>query len=104
METLAPLISQAAATLTCQHITTRTDKSDNQNTLYIHWPFHPHGIQRHTIRQLFDAILQPCIPFSRMQVAISRPKNLKDALKQAALTLPDDLSLPSTLAQANETT
>jgi len=91
METLAPLISQAAATLTCQHITTRTDKSDNQNTLYIHWPFHPHGIQRHTIRQLFDAILQPCIPFSRMQVAIS-------------LTLPDDLSLPSMLAQANETT
>ena len=64
----------------------------------------PHGIQRHTIRQLFDAMVQPYIPFSRMQVAISRPKNLKDVLTWAALTLPDDLSLPAMLAQANETT
>jgi hypothetical protein len=104
IETLAPLISQVAATLNRQHITTRTVKSDNQDTLYIHWPVHPHGIQRHTIRQLFNTILQPYIPFSRMQIAMSRPKNLKDVLTWAALTLPDDLSLPIMLAQANKTT
>jgi len=104
IETLAPLITQAAATLNRQHVTTSTAKPDNQGTLYIHWPFHPHGIQRHTIRQLFNTILQPYLPFNRMQVAMSRPKNLKDVLTRAALTLPDDLSLPSMLAQANVTT
>ncbi len=103
IETLAPLITQAAATLNRQHVTTSTAKPDNQGTLYIHWPFHPHGIQRHTIRQLFNTILQPYLPFNRMQVAMSRPKNLKDVLTRAALTLPDDLSLPSMLAQANIT-
>jgi hypothetical protein len=104
IETLAPLITQAAATLNRQHITTSTAKPDSQDTLNMHWPFHPHGIQRHTIRQLFNTILQPYIPFNRMQVATSRPKNLKDVLTRAALTLPDDLSLPSMLAQANITT
>ena len=33
-------------------------------------------------------ILKETIPFERMQVAISRPRNLRDILTKAAITLP----------------
>jgi hypothetical protein len=77
--------------------------TNNSSTLYVHWPYHPHGIQRHTIRRLYNDILQPLIPFDKMQVAISRPKNLRDILTRASLELPDNLSVHALTAQQTNT-
>jgi len=99
IEALDPLIMQAALTLKHHYTITKQLNNSDQNTLYIHWPYHPHGIQRHTIHQLFNNILQPHIPFDKIQVAISRPKNLKDILTRTSLTLPNDLSLDTMIAQ-----
>jgi hypothetical protein len=90
---------QAATTLDCQHTALTPRNTDNQSTLFIHRPFHSYGIQRQTIRRLFNEILQPYIPFNKMQVAISWPKNLGDILTRAALSLPDNLSLDAMIAQ-----
>jgi len=99
LEKLSPLLLQAAAMLDCQHTTLTPRNTDNHSTLFIHWPFHPYGIQRQTIRRIFNEILQPYIPFNKMQVAISQPKNLRDILIRAALSLPDNLSLDAMIAQ-----
>jgi len=72
LEMIKPLLLQAAAALDSDVYTTRS-KSES-NTLFFHLPYHPKGIQRQTVRRLFNSILQPHVPFENMQVAISRPK------------------------------
>jgi hypothetical protein len=82
---LAPVLLQAAASLTHQ----KMNKKENDNedsTLYIHWKYHPKGLQWLNIRQLFNTTLQPYIPFDKMTIAVSHPKNLRDTLTRAALT------------------
>jgi hypothetical protein len=86
LENLCSLLLQAAA---------RTDRppsicnqEENSSTLYIHWNFHPKGIQRQTLRKLYNSTLKDIIPFERMQVAIARPCHLRDILTKAAITLP----------------
>jgi len=102
LEKLSPLLVQAATALDYRQAALTPDNNDNQSTLFIHWPYHPYGIQRQTIRRIFIATLQPYIPFSEMQVAISRPKNLRDILTRAALDLPDNLSLDAIITQLTQ--
>jgi hypothetical protein len=87
LESLIPLISEAAASLNYH---SKTSRNNDSNTFYSHWPCHPNGIQRQTIRHLYDNILKGHILFDKMQVAISRPKNLKDFLTCTKLTVPDN--------------
>jgi len=54
IETISPLLLQVAATLDSASF--RTQPRSNSNTLYIHLPYHPKGIQRQTVRQLYDKI------------------------------------------------
>jgi len=96
LESLIPIISEAAASLN-NHFKRKT--TDTSNTLYIHCPYHPNGIQRQTIRRLYNAILKEYLPFDRMQVAISRPKNLRDVLTRTALTVPEELCLDTIITQ-----
>jgi hypothetical protein len=102
LEKLSPLLVQAATALDYRQAALTPDNNDNQSTLFIHWPYHPYGIQRQTIQRIFIATLQPYIPFSKMQVAISRPKNLRDILTRAALDLPDNLSLDAIITQLTQ--
>jgi hypothetical protein len=74
-------------------------KSTNSNILYIHWPYHPSGLQQKEIRQIYNTILQPHLDYDRMQIAISRPKNIKDILTRSVLKLPPDLCLESLIQQ-----
>jgi hypothetical protein len=67
LESLIPLISEAAASLNYH---SKTSRNNDSNTLYIHWSYHPNGIQHQTIRHLYDNILKGHIPFDKMQVAI----------------------------------
>jgi hypothetical protein len=92
IEHLTPIITQAAALIESNRDFSQT-KQENADTLYIHWKHHPNGLQRQTLRQLFNDTLRPVNPFHNMTVAISRPKNLRDILTKAALHLPMDLSL-----------
>jgi hypothetical protein len=56
----------------------------NQNTLYIHWQHHPVGLQQTNIRRIYETTLQLYLPYEKMQIAISRPKNLRDILTRTA--------------------
>jgi len=96
LENLIPLISEAAASLDCQF---KTRRNNDSNTLYIHWPYYPNGIQRQTIRRLYNNILKEHIPFDNMQVTISRPKNIRDILTCTKLTVPDNLCLQTLIKQ-----
>jgi hypothetical protein len=60
--------------------------SNTQNILYIHWRHHPGGLQRAEIRRIFESTLQPYLPYERMQIAMSRPKNLRKLLTKTALS------------------
>jgi hypothetical protein len=58
-------------------------------SLYLHWKYHPAGIQRDTLREIFDATLKDCNPFNKgMTIAMSRPKNLRDLLTRTTLNEP----------------
>jgi len=85
---LTPLLLKAATTINNTHNLTST--SDNApNTLYLHWPYHPKGLQRQQIRCLHDTILKPTLDYDNMQIVVSHPKNLQDLLTKTALNAAD---------------
>ena len=64
------------------------DETANRS-LYLHWRYHPAGLQRDTLRAIFDATLKDCNPFKKgMTIAMSRPKNLRDLLTRTELNEP----------------
>jgi hypothetical protein len=91
-EALAPLLLQAATGIENAQASSNTDVSSN--TLYLHWTYNPNGIQSNTIRYLYNKILQPYAPFDRMQIALSRPKNLRDLLTRTQLEVPENINIP----------
>ena len=50
------------------------------DTLYLHWQFHPNGIKRHTLRELYRALLDGHTGFEKLVIAVSRPENIQDTL------------------------
>jgi len=64
---------------------TNSANANNKNTLFIHWQFHPQGIQRRELRQLYNNLLKPHLDFDKVTIAVSRPKNLRDLLTNAKL-------------------
>ena len=90
IEQLSPLFQQAASTLevkdrgSIDHTTT-----DSTNHLYIHLAHHPNGIQSRTVKKVYRETLEPHLQYDKTTIAISRPRNLKDALMKTALSLPE---------------
>ncbi len=74
-------------------------ETNNDNSLYIHWTYHPKDLQCQDIRRLYESILEPHTPHDRMVVAISRPKNLRDALTKTELKLPENINLHDLIPQ-----
>jgi hypothetical protein len=65
------------------------DPAIANRSLYLHWKYHPEGIQRETLRKIYEATLKSCNPFQQgMTIAMSRPKNLRDLLTRTALNEP----------------
>jgi hypothetical protein len=96
IKSLTPTLLQAADSLTYQTKLNNKNKNksnDNDNNLYFHWKYHPKGLQWQDIRQTFNANLRQHIPFERMVIAMSRPRNLRDILTRTALKLPEDFNL-----------
>jgi hypothetical protein len=74
------------ATLISQPQKNLNDSSIENRALYLHWQYHPHGIQRGTLRALYKDTLEACTPFQNgMVVAMSRPKNLRDLLTRTTM-------------------
>jgi len=85
LEDLTQIFQQAAAQLELKQTYTNSASANNKNTLFIHWQFHPQGIQRRELRQLYDNLLKPYLDFDKVTIAVSRPKNLRDLLTNAKL-------------------
>jgi hypothetical protein len=74
LQDLTPLFTNAAATLANE--AHRSPPMPHSKVLYIHWVFHPNGLQRSDIRMAYNKTLQPLLDYDKMTVAISRSHNL----------------------------
>jgi len=99
LQKLIPIISQAAMAIDQNGQHQAALKKDASNTLYIHWRYHPAGIQRSDIRQIYNKTLQPHLPYDNMRVAISRPTNLRDRLTKTVLTPPQNVNLENLIKE-----
>ena len=98
---LTPILLKAAITLDNTH-NLAAPNGNTTNTLYLHWPYHPKGLQRQQIRCLYDTILKPTLPeYDNMQIAVSCPKNLRDLLTKTALNTTDSAIVTSILNEKN---
>jgi len=60
--------------------------------------------KRQEIRRIYDETLKPFLSYDNMQVAISRPNNLRDLLSRASLHTPNDTTINDFIAQHYNTT
>jgi len=60
---LTPLLLQAASTLDRQNI--QLKENNKQSTIYIHWTYHPNGLQQRDLRRAFDTTLNDTLPYNR---------------------------------------
>ena len=65
--------------------TTASAPTEELNQIFFHLPYHPRGIQRTTIRRIFNDTIGPQLPDRRLTVAVSRPRNLRDRLSKTIL-------------------
>jgi hypothetical protein len=93
---------QAANSLDTQLVKPQENPARDDSTLFIHKIYHPHGLQRQDIRQLFDSILKTSLNFEKMTVAISRPTNLRDILTSAKLKIPPNLDIQNIIDNIKE--
>jgi len=80
IEDLTPLLQQAA--LAIDHNKTPHANAADSHTLFIHWRYHPHGIQWSDLRTCYNETLKQVLDYNKMTVVISRPKNLRDILSK----------------------
>ena len=72
------------------------NSNENNNTIYYHTQYHPRGIKRRKIQQIYGKTIARTGLYKRKIVAFSRSKNLRDLL--SPLTLPTvDRNNPSNL-------
>ena len=63
----------------------QTTNTDTSNTLFLHWQYHPHGIQKRELRMLYNNTLKPHLEYDKVTIAMSPPTNLRDLLTNAKL-------------------
>jgi len=102
LEGLTPIIQQAASSLDYNNNQVTNKPQTNDNTLYIHRVYHPNGLQRSDIRQLYDNILKPHLNFGKMTVAISRLTNLRDVLTSSKLKPSPDININKLIANLTQ--
>ena len=88
---LTPLFHQVAIRLNNTEMHSVTNNHDN--TRFIHWTFHPNGLQRKDIRDVYNATLKQDLEYDKMTVAIARPCNVRDLLSCTPLITPPDLNV-----------
>lgn len=109
-QTLLPLFREAMQHLQQNHRRQPKTTTSNRDRVYFHLPYHPRGLQRRQVRQLFERHMRQILPTAQLTIAMSRPKNLRDRVCAAVLQdvpgnnpsdyLPGgDRSLPASFAQ-----
>lgn len=93
IESLSPLFIPAANSLERNTKESSDNSNNNTKTLFIHWMHHLNGLKNATIRKIFNDMLQPFLNYDKTLIAIARPRNLKDTLTRAALSLPDSQTI-----------
>jgi hypothetical protein len=90
--TIVSLFKEAAELIEHKHSLTGMATSNSNNIhptraikLFLHAEFHPRGIPRRTIRQLYNRTLAKTKLFDDFIVAYRRPKNLRDLLSKTKL-------------------
>ena len=63
----------------------KTDDSNSENTLYIHWKYHPGDIGNRHIREIYNNTPRNNDGFQHMRLAVSRPKYLRHLLCKTEL-------------------
>ncbi len=87
---ILPILYNAAANIDNRNTKHKPIASNPDDTLFIHWRFHPLNINNNTIRQIYNNTLKGFDGFQQMRLAISRPKNLRDILSKTDLpNIPD---------------
>jgi hypothetical protein len=84
-EALAPLLLQTANSL--ESYANAPAQDNSLSTLYIH------------IQKTYNATLKDILPYNKMQLALSRPKNLRDVLAKSTVTLLPNLAIDSLIQQ-----
>jgi len=87
LQDLIPLLHTAASNIDNINTKHKTKDSDEDDTLYIHWRYHPSDIGKRKIREIYNNTLKDNDGFKKMRLAISRPKNLRDLLCKTDLTM-----------------
>ena len=90
---ITPILQSAASTIdnTLNHRSRSIMDHQQDDTLYIHWQFHPKGIDKGKLRQLYNNTLQHNDNFTNMRIAMSRPTNLRDILCRTNIpTIPNN--------------
>ncbi len=100
LKDIIPILQQTAAKL--NSTPSHKASKNNLNTLFIHQTYHPHGVQRRDIRNLYSQTLETHLDFDRMTVATSRPVNLKDILTKANLRMPPHLNVQKIINELKE--
>jgi len=101
---IMPTIREVLSKLENNNIQTTVpaaEPSAELNQIFFHLPYHPRGIQRTTIRSIYQQTLGPILTDRRLTVAVSRPRNLRDRLSKTVLKdvpghNPSDLLQPNT--------
>jgi hypothetical protein len=83
-QTVISLMQEASDRLTKPNILP-TQPIPMLKPIIFHLPFHPRGIQRQTIRNVFNKTVGRHITDRKLIVAVSRPRNLYDRLCQTKL-------------------
>jgi hypothetical protein len=83
------LFLQAAKKL--DDLTTSTKKnSSNDDTLYLHWTWHPRDISKRKLCLILNNTLKEKSGFNNLIIAYSRAKNLRDSLTKTTLSEPEE--------------
>jgi hypothetical protein len=91
LEDILPTITSAAAAIdnrapgTYNRSITNHMPSSQDDTLYIHWRHHPHGLSCHQIHDIYNNTLRDNDGFTQMRVALSRHNNLRETLCHSQL-------------------
>jgi len=93
-QTIVHLFSEAAKRLDGTII---AKKRAENNTIYLHWTWHPRDIKKSTLRAVFNGTLKEKCGFNNLIIAYNRPKSLRDCLMKTQLIQPEGSRVSSLL-------
>lgn len=74
-------------------------QNDNNNTIYLHWTWHPRDVSRTKLRLIFDKTLKEKSGYNNLIIAYSRARNLRDSLMKTSLSEPEGRNISNLLNQ-----